>query len=410
MKTNHLFKVQLAALLLLSTILYQPSTLHAQGSLTPPGAPAPTMKSLDQIEARTAITNTASLVTISQPGSYYLTRNLTVSTGDGIDITTNNVTLDLNGFTISSTAASATGTGISLNGALSDITIVNGHIHSGVTNNGSGVYSGSGFGYGIYNSGGAPVNVLVSRISVSGCLYDGIYLNTGNSTVVESCTVRTMGTYGIFAITVKSSSAMDCGSTAIQGVQASDCYGQSSGGYGISATTELNCYGSSSGNSPGLSASAALNCCGSCSGNSPGLSASTAQNCYGLSSGGTGLSANYALNCYGSNTGPTSSGTGLYASIAQNCCGSSSAFGTGLNSGVAQNCIGSSLYGQGLYATTTLNCNGYCNAGSSPGLNATMANSCYGYSSSGTGLSATIANSCWIGHGTTNITYKYNMP
>jgi hypothetical protein len=59
-------QLKLAALaLLLSTINYQQSTCFAQGSLTPPGAPAPTMKSLDQVEARTAITNTTDLVTIS---------------------------------------------------------------------------------------------------------------------------------------------------------------------------------------------------------------------------------------------------------------------------------------------------------------------------------------------------------
>ena len=57
-------------------------------------------------------------MTISQPGSYYLTHNLTVSSAAmRIDITTNGVTLDLNGFTISSTAASATGYGICLTAA-----------------------------------------------------------------------------------------------------------------------------------------------------------------------------------------------------------------------------------------------------------------------------------------------------
>jgi len=42
-------------LALLSTLNPQLSTVFAQGSLTPPGAPAPMMKSLDQIEARTPI-------------------------------------------------------------------------------------------------------------------------------------------------------------------------------------------------------------------------------------------------------------------------------------------------------------------------------------------------------------------
>src|SRR5260370_6407387 len=96
--------------LFLSTLDPQLSTLFAQGNLAPPGAPAPTMKSLDQIEARTPISSAP--FTISAPGSYYLTKDLSVTTGNGITISADNVTLDLNGFTISSTAASATGTAI----------------------------------------------------------------------------------------------------------------------------------------------------------------------------------------------------------------------------------------------------------------------------------------------------------
>jgi len=131
-----------AALFLLA--FCSPLSALAQGSLMPPGAPAATMKTLDQIEARIPITNTASLVTIAQPGSYYLTHNLTVSSGDGIDINTNSVTLDLNGYTIASTAASATGTGISLNNGWSEITIGNGHIRGGVTNIATGCYAITG--------------------------------------------------------------------------------------------------------------------------------------------------------------------------------------------------------------------------------------------------------------------------
>src|ERR1017187_7412814 len=88
-----------ATITLLSTFNLQLATLHAQGSLTPPGAPAPTMKSLDQIEPRIAITNLP--LTISQPGSYYFTANLDYTNGTAIHVTTNNVTIDLNGFTLS---------------------------------------------------------------------------------------------------------------------------------------------------------------------------------------------------------------------------------------------------------------------------------------------------------------------
>jgi hypothetical protein len=91
MKINiHLIR----AVLLLSTLNPQLSTVFAQGSLTPPGAPAPTMKSLAQIEPRTAITN-AGAVTISQSGSYYLTTNITVSSGDAITITAGEATVSL---------------------------------------------------------------------------------------------------------------------------------------------------------------------------------------------------------------------------------------------------------------------------------------------------------------------------
>ena len=300
----------------LATILAAPGAF-AQGSLTPPGAPAPTMKTLDQIEPRTAITNTVSAVTIAQPGSYYLTGNLTVSSGDAITIATNGVKLDLNGFTIASTAPSATGMGIAINGGLRNLTIANGFIQGGVTNNGSGVYGGSGFQQGINSPGVSPVNALVSRVSVSGCLFTGIGLGTGDSTVVESCTVRTMGGVGILASTVKSSVAVDCGNIAIAGDQVSDCRGKTTGIFpGVNATTANNCVGSSvSGN--GLNATTANNCVGSSTGGI-GLNASTASNCVGSSSSGTGLFAtDVATGCRGS----SSTGTGLFAFIANGCRG-----------------------------------------------------------------------------------------
>lgn len=89
------------------------SDAFAQGALTPPvGAPAPVMKSLSQIEPRTPISTLP--ITITNSGSYYLTTNLTTSTGSGITIFANNVHLDLNGFTIRCTAASPLGVGITI--------------------------------------------------------------------------------------------------------------------------------------------------------------------------------------------------------------------------------------------------------------------------------------------------------
>jgi len=115
MKRKHI--IQVAAALLLSTLNPQFSIAHAQGSLTPPGAPAPTMKSLDQVEPRTAITNLP--VLINQSGSYYLTRSFEQSfTSDAVTITTNNVTLDLEGFTIHQTGAASVITGIRIENAV----------------------------------------------------------------------------------------------------------------------------------------------------------------------------------------------------------------------------------------------------------------------------------------------------
>ena len=283
-------------ILLLSAFSLQLSA-SAQGPLTPPGAPAPTMKTLAQIEPRTAITNTASAVTINNPGSYYLTGNLTVTSGNAITIATNGVTLDLNGFTISSAAASAAGTAIVFSGPRSDITILNGHIRGGVTNNGSGVYAGSGFANGIYYSGNLPVNVLVSQVSVSGCLTYGINLTLSDATVVEGCTARIIGSDGIAASTVKNCGAADCGGIAIYGDQVSDSRGASTG------------------SGTGLSANAAQNCSGSSSGSGTGIDAITAQNCYGYSFSGTGLSATVASFCVGSQSG----GTAIYATVATSC-------------------------------------------------------------------------------------------
>jgi hypothetical protein len=114
------------SLITIHVLLASASMIFAQGSLAPPGAPAPTMKTLDQIEARAPISTLP--FAISTSGSSYLTKNLGVTTGNAITISVNNVTLDLNGFTISSSASPAGGTAIAPNGSLTDITILNGHI------------------------------------------------------------------------------------------------------------------------------------------------------------------------------------------------------------------------------------------------------------------------------------------
>jgi hypothetical protein len=243
--------ILVAAIALLSTLNLQLSPCFAQGALTPPGPPGATMLTLSQIEPRTPIASAPFIITNS--GSYYLTTNLLMTTsGSAVGIYTNGVTLDLSGFTISSTFSGnpVTAAGIVIGVGYSDITIYNGHITSGVTDNG-GVFSGPGFPNGIGyltvgNNRNPPANVHVANLSVSGCWGSGIELGTGNSSIVESCTVQTVGGNGIEAAGVFHSTALVCGGNGIIANNASDCYGYSvgSGESGVYVSqTAANCYG-----------------------------------------------------------------------------------------------------------------------------------------------------------------------
>jgi hypothetical protein len=319
----------ITSLCILGAILCTVPRASAQGSLTPPGAPAPTMLTLNQVEPRTAITSAP--YTVSGSGSYYLTTNITVGTGTAITINASGVTLDLSGFTISSTATNTNGRGIQLASGVANITILNGHITGGVTNSG-GVYAGTGFSDGINYASPAPSNVRVSGLSVSGCQNAGIFFSTNTSTEVDSCTVNTVGGVGIAASIVTRSTAYQCGNIAIQGNIASDCYGYSTGNNGLVASfTANNCYGlSTSTNNPG-----------------DGLDANNANNCFGSSAGGgIGLSASIALNCWGHSDG---SSDGLFANHTANSCYGASSTGTGLSAQNANFCFGSSVVVPGNY-------------------------------------------------------------
>ncbi|EEF63468.1 NosD domain-containing protein [Pedosphaera parvula] len=173
----------------------------AQGSLTPPAAPAPTMKTLSQIEPRTPISGPLP-ISITSPGSYYLTTNLTgVSGQNGITILTSNVTLDLNGFALLGVPSS--GIGLYINGTFTNITMRNGMVSG---------WGGDGVnGY----KTGYSRNVVYEKLSVSTCasgisaeeasiIRDCMVLNnvgTGIYSVgslVTGCVARDNGNYGIY--------------------------------------------------------------------------------------------------------------------------------------------------------------------------------------------------------------------
>ena len=146
----------------------------AQGSLTPPGTPAPTMRTLEQMEPRVPISSAP--YTISQPGSYYLTANLT-STGHGVVVAASRVTLDLMGFTLTGDRGNDD-YGVLLNGTTNtpvrDVTVRNGAIEE--------------FGCGI--SAKFSVNGRFERLAASSNSLYGIILqgNRGpcdNNTIVD---------------------------------------------------------------------------------------------------------------------------------------------------------------------------------------------------------------------------------
>lgn len=201
MKTTHRINLVIVALLLLSTLSRPLSTCLAQSPLTPLGPPAPTMKSLDQIEPRTPISSLPFV--ISQPGSYYLTTNLTGTAGqNGITITGARVTLDLMGFELRGVPGSLSG--ILMNPATSP------HVLNGsITGWGLDGINGT-------NGGGGTIELL--RVSANG--RHGISFNSGSQ--IRKCIVVGNGNVGILTS---------------NDVEVDDCVSNGNGTHGIQAGT-----------------------------------------------------------------------------------------------------------------------------------------------------------------------------
>ena len=103
------------------------------GPLDPPAPPGATQP---QVEPRSPIppvgwSGTFPIV-ISQPGSYFLTRSLTVATQvSAIQIAASDVALDLNGFTLTGTGSSVgSPVGVEVRGVQKNLSVRNGNLHS----------------------------------------------------------------------------------------------------------------------------------------------------------------------------------------------------------------------------------------------------------------------------------------
>lgn len=236
----------LAGLGLWAWFVYSGSTGKA-GDLNPPGKPASTMKTLDEVEARIPITSLPLSITAS--GSYYLTGDFTVAAGSGILIAADNVTLDLNGYALIS-SGSGSGSGIAVNNPQVNIHIKNGTIRNwpeyavsaGNANN-SRIEN-----LRVYNNGNAGIQVGYGSI-VKGCVVsssDGVGIATSfNSSVLECVSNSNSGdgiTVGLRCVVTDCAASFNGGDgmEAGSGTLISRCQAGSNTGNGFKVT--YNCY------------------------------------------------------------------------------------------------------------------------------------------------------------------------
>jgi parallel beta-helix repeat protein len=227
------------------------------GDLNPPAGPITgTMKTLAEVEPRIAInaTNTPgdadSLFKITQPGSYYLTGNITGVVGrHGIEIAASGVTLDLMGFDLAGVPAMGNFDGVSAAIIFpTNITIVNGSIRnwgddgvdladfSASNCRVDGVLASDNAGIGIVTGPGCTVTNCSAYRNLAG----GISAN--NACTMSDCVAYNNTFQGIFVgsgSTVTRCAASGntaAGITATAGTTITGCSSFSNGGIGISVS------------------------------------------------------------------------------------------------------------------------------------------------------------------------------
>jgi hypothetical protein len=205
------------------------------GPLDPPAGPVDsTYKTLDEVEARRPVNDTfappstGSRHVITSSGSYYLTGNLTVSGLDNaIEVTAPNVTIDLNGYTITgSTLFGAPQRGVFVANAVQDgiLTLRNGTI--------------TGFAQAGVRSAQSDVSVILRDLVLAANPGSGAFVS--GDCDAASCQFLRNGNSGLvagFGSMVRDCRALDNGGFGISVLTGSvlDCVVEGSGVDGISA-------------------------------------------------------------------------------------------------------------------------------------------------------------------------------
>jgi hypothetical protein len=212
------------ALFCICSLFLLPSLSFSQGQLPPTGPPAPTFKTLDQIEPRKDI---ATLPggggfnhVIAKGGSYYLSGNLSVDQNNGLHVTAlaRGATIDLNGFQILRTGGPLGGIAVLIEGE--ECTIKNGGINA---------FSSQEFHAGVQNS---SLNGTFTDLKIDGCTAGG--LDAGAGATITNCLVNKGSGFGIRAgkasILTRCIARGNFGTAAIQAGQGStlsDCVAES---------------------------------------------------------------------------------------------------------------------------------------------------------------------------------------
>jgi hypothetical protein len=235
-----LIRNRLAAMMSVSLVGLLAAALVVAGPLNPPGgAVSSTYKTLSEVEPRIAINSTntpggaGETYLISQPGSYYLTGNITMTSGKhAVAVSSADVTIDLNGYTIAGVSGASYGV-VGYSG-VGRIVVRNGSFRAGPFQS---IFIGADSL--VENVMAIQANTSVDAINVGdrsvvrNCRVStaGAAVNVGNQCVVEGLTATGVVS-GVNATSKVDVVVRDCSMT---------CVGSGSGVYGQSRLSVARC-------------------------------------------------------------------------------------------------------------------------------------------------------------------------